>query len=272
MKYVIAALAAIVVLGTARAQQEGVEAFVLESYVDPEIPDTFNLAFFSTAPAKSRLVVVGKTEFVVSDEFVEDHRAAIDISDVEFDSLSTPAYILLEDESGAESQTERFLLELPQTVDLSKSGTPWASCAFGSVFFLVPTGAYVLANEDEYWAIGKEIPLVSFWGANPKRPFGYFGVEYQHVFDMPRGNFFRYGYKHIVPAPVIEFVSFGVSGFHNFVGYNGVAGEATLGLFDLYDVFTVVARARYGLQPGVEDSDMFEASLGLYTSFFTYRF
>jgi hypothetical protein len=80
------------------------------------------------------------------------------------------------------------------------------------------------------------------------------------------------GYKHLIEVPGIEYVSPGVNGFTNLKGFNGISPELSMGLFKIFDTFTVYSRLRYNFQPGRRNSEFSEISIGLYSGFFAIYF
>src|SRR3990170_3625444 len=98
-------------------------------------------------------------------------------------------------------------------------------------------------------------------------------------FEIPKeiiveggSNFFRTGYKHIIAIPGLEYVSPGLNYVTNFKGYNGISPEISLGLFKIFNTFTVYSRYRFSAKPGDPGSEFHEISLGLYSGFFAIYF
>jgi hypothetical protein len=113
--------------------------------------------------------------------------------------------------------------------------------------------------------------LLTFRGSY-KYPSGYIAAEYSHIFGAPQKNFLRLGYKHIMEIPGIEYVSPGLNVFTNFSGFNGVSPELSVGLFKIFNTFTVYTRYRFNFKPGETESNFHEFSIGLYSSFFSFYF
>src|SRR3989304_4588100 len=137
------------------------------------------------------------------------------------------------------------------------------------------TNEIIISNEpkeNQYFSLTKEIPLIFLKSSGYNYPTGYFSVEYSHIINAPARNFFRTGYKHIIEIPGLEYVSPGLNYVTNFKGYNGISPEISLGLFKIFNTFTVYSRYRFSAKPGDPGSEFHEISLGLYSGFFAIYF
>lgn len=256
----------------AASLQDSTEVYIIESYVAPEEPQILNLSFFTSEPVKSLLIFENDTEIEISTQFTEDHSAAINLTGIVTSKKKFSCYVLVENEAGNTSRSERLDIELPEEFVAEETGQYLFACITGSIFFLTPSLSYINRDGEPYFGLNKEIPFLSFRGGGFSNNAGYFSFEYQHIFDVPdRNNILRLGYKHIIGLPGIEYVSPGITGFTDLQGYNGLGTEISLGLFKLYNFFTVYVRGRYNFQPGVENSDFSELTIGLHTSFFTFQ-
>lgn len=251
---------------------DSIEVFLIDSYITPETPHKFVLTFFTSARCKSRLILDKIHEYTVSDNFTEDHKAEIDVSSLQFDSTRAPFFIVVEDSLGNSYQSERYDVALPGEYSPNVSQAPnlLLMCCLGGIIFGLPSPTYVIAQDKNYFSLTKEIPILSFYKTSYKYPISYISVEFAHIFDAPRKNFFRAGYKHIFELPYIRYVSVGANWFTDLRGFNGVSPEVSLGLFSLYDVFTVYSKYRYNYEPNQTGADFHEISLGLYSGFFTF--
>lgn len=253
-------------------ESDSIEVFLIDSYVTPETPHKFILSFFTSRSCKSTLILDKRFEYKVSDTFTEDHKAEIDVTGLEFDSTRASFIVYVEDSLGNRFRSERFDVALPGEYKPKVSGAPnlLLMCCLGGIIFGLPSPTLVVAQDQNYFSITKEIPILSFYKRSYKYPISYISVEYAHIFDAPRKNFFRAGYKHIFEIPYIRYVSAGANWFTDFRGFNGVSPEVSLGLFSLYDVFTVYTKYRYNYEPNQTGADFHEISLGLYSGFFTF--
>ncbi len=256
----------------AQNETDSVEVFLIDNFVTPEVPHTFMLSFFTSVPAKSKVVIENSYVYEVSTELNESHKMNIDLSDLSFKEKDVPFIIIVEDSLGHQYTSEQYEFELPVEPKVEGESNFMLLCLFGAAVFIVPSPVYVKEKAEDYFSLTKEIPLISIRGAGYRYPAGYFSAEYSYIFDAHVKNFLRIGYKHIIEIPGIEYVSPGVNGFTNFNGFNGISPEVSLGLFRIANTFTFYARYRFNVKPGDSGSEFHEFSIGLYSSFFSLYF
>jgi len=252
--------------------QDSVEVMVIDSYISPEIPHTFLLTFFTSVPAKSKVLIDNKYSYVISDSLKENHSIKIDLSKLSFKNKTIPYVIFTQDSSGKTYRSEINDVNWPGKLKVQKESNFLLLCLFGGAVFLVPSPTYVIANNGNYFSLTKEIPLISFRSANLTYPVGYFSAEYSHIFNARQKNFFRLGYKQIINIPALEYVAPGVGWFTNFKGFNGISAEVSIGWFKLLNTFTVFTKYRFNIKPGDSAGKFSELSIGLYSSFFSIYF
>jgi hypothetical protein len=194
------------------------------------------------------------------------------LTDLKFAAQHIPFQIFIEDSLGNKFTSEINEVDLPFELNVESESNFLMLCLFGGTVFLVPSPGVVFTEDQSYFSLTKEIPLIAFRSGSFTYPMGYFSVEYSHVFNAPVSNYFRVGYKHIFEVPYIEYISPGINGFTNFNGFNGVSPEVSFGLVRLFNTFTVYSRYRYNVKPGQSGSGFHEISLGLYSSFFSIFF
>jgi hypothetical protein len=251
---------------------DSVDITVVDSYVTPEIPNSFLLSFFTDIKCKSKVIIDKKYEYKVSDTLTADHRLKVDLTGLNFKTKSVPFTIIVQDSTGKEYKTGSYEFDLPGEMNIQSESNFLLLCLFGGVVFALPAPTYISQNSGSYFSLTKEIPLVSLKSPEYSYPIGYFSAEYSHIFKAPDQNFFRLGYKHIFILPVIEYVSPGINWFTTFKGFNGVSAELSLGLVKIFNTFTVYSRYRFNIQPGDSENKFNEISIGLYSSFFSLYF
>jgi hypothetical protein len=251
------------------AQEENdFEFYLIDNYVTPEQPHRFILSFFTSDNAKTKVMIDDKDEYIVSETLIDNHKIEIDISKLTFSNTIIPFFMTAEDSAGNKYYSERYEFELPYETEVKSGSGILTFCLFGGVVFGLPSPVYVRMNEENYFSLTKEIPLVFLKSTGLGYPTGYFSAEYSHIFNAPVKNFLRAGYKHLIEVPGIEYVSPGLNGFTNFNGFNGISPELSIGLFRIYNVFTVYSRYRFNVKPGTGGNEFHEVSLGLYSGFF----
>jgi len=250
------------------AESDSVEITLIENFVTPETPHKLVLSYFTSVPAKSKIIIDEKTEINLTDTLSENHKAEIDLTQYKFDDAYIPFIIEAQDSSGKTWQSEPYEFEFPREVKIESESNFLLLCLFGGAVFGLPSPDYVRWGGKDYFSLTKEIPLIFIPSSGYSYPTGYFSAEYSHIFKGPVKNFFRVGYKHIIGVPGIEYISPGINGFTNFKGFNGISPEISLGLFKISNSFTFYVRYRFNAKPGDTSSEFHEISIGLYSGFF----
>lgn len=250
-------------------QQEGIEIFLIDAYCKPDTPHPFILSFYTDVPTKSKVILDKKYEFVVSNEFTELHNIQIDITKLFFLDKQVQFVIQAEDSLGNKVTSETFDFDLPYEPVITGGSSLFTLCLFGGFVFLLPSPNYVIQNGQSYFSLTKEIPFLSFRSKSFRYPASYFAIELTYIFNAEDKKFFRTSYKRIFEIPVFEYLAPGIGGYTNFAGNNGIAPEFTVGLFRLFDTFTIYSRYRYNFQPSGNKSHFHEINLGLYSGFFS---
>lgn len=251
--------------------EDSIEVYVIDSFIPPDNPNVFNLSFFTSEPAKSKVIFDEEYEFEISNELSEDHRIQIDLTKIDFTDHYVTYLIYVEDSLGKINTSEKMEFELTEEILLEGESNFLLLCLFGGTVFLLPSPVLVIAGEENYFSLTKEIALLTFRGSF-RYPAGYIAAEYSHIFGAPYKNFLRLGYKQIIEIPGIQYISPGLNGFTSFKGFNGISPELSIGWFKIFSTFTVYTRYRFNFQPGESENNFYEISLGLYSSFFSFYF
>ena len=254
------------------AQQDSIEIYIIDNFVTPEAPHQLKLSFFTSEVCKSKLNINGTKEIVISSEPTDNHKIQVDLKNLKLKPKENFFTIIVENEKGNSFSSEKDEFEIPKEIIVEGGSNFLTFCLFGGIVFALPSPVYVITKESQYFSLTKEIPLIFLRSSGYNYPKGYFSVEYSYVFNAPKRNYFRTGYKHIIEIPGIEYVSPGVNYVTNFDGYNGISPEIALGLFKIYNTFTVYSRYRFTAKPGDAGSEFHEISIGLYSGFFAIYF
>ncbi len=252
-------------------QSDSLEIFIIDAYVTPEKPHTFNLSFFTSEAVKAKLDVDSKYFIDISEEYLEDHAAMIEFSEYKFSDKFVPFNIICERKDGdlVKSETYEIILPYEEFIETKEGDNPISTILIGLTLYLLPSPSLFIVEEKNYFSLTKELPIITFYSSGYNYPEGNISLEYTHIYEEAIDNYLRLGYKHFIPISVFEYLSPGLTGFTNFNGFNGVGAEISLGLFKFYDVFTVYTRYRYNLNPSKTDQHFQEVSVGLYSNFFT---
>jgi len=142
-------------------------------------------------------------------------------------------------------------------------------CLFGGAIFLLPYPDLIIHDGYGYFALTKDIPILSFRSSNINYPSAYLSLEYTYIFESEQNNILRAAYKRIFEIDYLEFIAPAISAYTNFSGNNGIGIELSAGLFTIEDTFTLYSRYRYNLKPGDSSGNFHEISVGLYSGFFS---
>ncbi len=247
------------------------EVFVIDSYVTPEIPHKFILTYFTSDSATSIVVLENEFEFIVNPEYSDFHEIEIDLTEFVFDSIFISYRIIGKGLDQKEFKSERYEVTLPYKDKLLMQDTPGFFSAFclGALIFMVPSPALVIYEDQSFLSLSKELPVISFYSTGYNYPNRYLALEYAYVFNSPLRNFLRAGYKEIFQVPYIEYISGGINIFTDFLGFNGLSPEVSIGFFKFYKTFTVYSKYRYNFKPGHNFQEFHEISIGLFSNFFS---
>lgn len=252
-------------------QSDSLEIFIIDAYVTPEKPHTFNLSFFTSEEVKAKLDVDSKYFINISEEYLEDHDAVIDFTDYKFSKKFVPFNIICERKDGELIKSETYEIVLPyeEFIETKEGDNPISTILIGLTLYLLPSPNLFIVDEENYFSLTKELPIITFYSSGYNYPQGNISLEYTHIYESSINNYLRLGYKHFIPISVFEYISPGLTGCTNFNGFNGVGAEISIGLFKFYDVFTIYSRYRYNLNPAETEQHFQEISVGLYSHFFT---
>ncbi len=253
----------------AQDQPDSIEVYIIDSFVTPELPHSFVLTFFTSEDCKSQVVIDNQYSYPVSNELTSSHKIKIDITDLKLSGKEVPFYVEVEDSLGNKYKSETYDFNLPYEVKVKGGSNFLLLCLFGGAVFALPNPVYVKMGDKNYFSLTKEIPIISFRGSSFNYASDYFSIEYSYIFNAENRKIFRIGYKHIFEIPGIQYISPGLNGFTNFDGFNGISPEISIGLFKIFDAFTVYTRYRFNFKPGSKNSEFHEISVGLYSSFFS---
>ncbi len=168
--------------------EDSTEVYIIDSFVPPDNPNVFNLSFFTSKPAKSKIIFDDQPEMIISDTLAEEHKLTLDLTKIHFSSKIVPYVIFVEDSAGNLSRSEKFEFEQQEEVKIQSESNFLLLCLFGGTVFLLPNPAMVITKDENYFSLTKEIALVTFRGSF-RYPAGYISAEYSHIFKAPKSEF-----------------------------------------------------------------------------------
>ena len=251
------------------SQTDSIEVYLIDAYCSREMPYTFKLSFFTSSICKSKVILEDKYEYTVSNEFVDMHKAEININDLSFVDDIVNFVIVTETETGQIYKSEKFDFDLPFEPQIQSGSDLFTLCLFGSVIFLLPYPSYAFDSNSSYFSLTKEIPFISFRSRNLNYPSGYLSIEYSYIFNNDNPSYLRLGYKKIFEISHIEYLSPGISLYTNFDINQGISPEISAGLFTIKDTFTFYVRYRYNFTLHSGGTNFQEINIGLYSGFFS---
>ena len=162
------------------SQEDLLEVFLIDAYVTPERPYTFNLSYYTSENVKSKVLIDSKYEELVSTEFTTDHNAEIDFSDYKFSNKYIPFVILSELENGDEKQSETFEIVLPyeEFIETKEGENPISSILMGIFLYILPSPNLLITDDDNYFSLTKEFPIITFYSSGYTNPSGNISIEY----------------------------------------------------------------------------------------------
>jgi hypothetical protein len=250
-------------------QTDSTEVYLIDAYCTREIPYTFKLSFYTSEVCKSKVILEGKYEFTVSADFIDLHKAEININNLAFTNPIVNFVIETETKSGVINKSEIFDFDLPFEPEI-KEGSNWITlCLFGSSIFLIPYPSYVAESQKSYFSLTKEIPVISFRAKSLNYPSGYLSFEYSYIFNSEDPGYLRAGYKKIFEVSGVEYLSPGISLYSNFNTNLGISPEFSIGLFTIKDTFTMYVRCRSNFTFHSAGTNFQEIYIGFYSGLFS---
>ncbi len=250
--------------------QDSVEVILIEAFISPEKPSQMVISFFTSEPVRSKLVFDSGEIFVVTDSLLDNHKASFDISSLRPDTTFLKFTVLVEKEDGISNHSEVFEVELPrkELTELARDNTALTGCLIGGAVYLVPGFVHHYESGKSYAGFNKEFPVISFFRGGYNYPIAYLAAEYSHIPKMARKNFYSVNANLILETKYIEYISAGAGYLTDFGNIRSVNLDVSVGLFKLFNVFTVYAKTRLGFPTGSGNS-FSQQSIGLFSSFFS---
>lgn len=255
-----------------QSEEPAFELYLIDSFITLEEPYTLIVSFFTSEECKSS-IRIGEKDFIISKDYLEDHKIKIDLSGFEL-KKETLAYELICGNREGKFIHQKYSANVPSNKVFSAESEQslLTVCCLGGVIFGIPSPSIFFFEDKTNYGFSKEIPLFSFFSDSFNYPFGFLSVEYTHILKGKVQNLFRTGYKQIFQIDGVEYISPGITYNTNFVGYNGIGTEVSAGLFTVSNIFTFYGRYRFNFVPGNSKNNFHEFSIGLYSNFLSINF
>lgn len=253
------------------AKGDSIEVFLIEAYITDEKPDTLTLTFATSDDCYTK-VFLNNTEVFSSNEMLNFHNLLLDVSKLKADEGILRLRFENTAQSGKTYKSDVYDVRVPRVIIVEDGGSYLLSCITGAIIYMIPSPGVAFFNSDQRIFFTKEIPIIVNYSGGFNYPSSYISAEYSHMPDSRFLNLAGLGYKYIFEIPVIEYFSIGINGRTDFLGFNSVSPEISIGLLKLTNVFTIYARARYNFQPGIPGNEFTEVSIGLFSHFFSFNF
>ena len=255
-----------------KGDTDSIEVFVIDSFFKRE-NNSFVLSFYTSSLCKSVLILDNKNNYPVSEDLTDNHSIEVDLTKYNSNRSYIEYYLLLTDENNYQHKSEVFELEFRSELVVSSSQSSLYSCLFGAVVFLIPSPSYINAHSIEFFRLKKEISLFTWYSGGFNHPAGALNIGYAYTFqDFAPRNILLLNYKHIIEIPAVEYISPSIGGFTNFKGNSGASTGLSLGLFNIYNVFTLELSGHYFFNPLKKGTEYWDISIGLFSSFFSLHF
>lgn len=252
--------------------QDSIEVYIIDSFVPPEETSTLILTFYTSDLCTSELIIENSSHIIFSDTLTDFHKKTVKLPFEIQDKDKFSFIIRTTNEFGDSFNSEKFEVKIPKEIKVTASGDNFFGCLIGGVVFLIPSASTAYIDGKYKFELSKELPIVSFFSKGFNYPKTYLFIEYNHFLKNVPNNFGRLGAKYIFEIPVFEFVAPGVSAFTNFKGISGVSPSLSVGLFKIYNVFTLYSSYRYNIETTKKFQNYHDFTIGLFSSFFTLQY
>lgn len=259
---------------------ETLEVYLIDNYVKSENEKVLVLSWMTNIPVKSKVLIENVGTFNVSDTLTDFHQTHIDLTNINFSSEENHFKIISELEDGSQIESDEYSFLVPIEVSTKsqevKSTQPSSSYyiynfAAGITLWLLPSPSLVIEDGKTKFALVKDLPIVSFGSSSAYKtfPYFYFYTGYSHIFDGNVKNAFRLGGKYLYELKELKhFISFGLGGFTNFKGSNGISAEAGFSFLKVLKTFELYTSYSYNYLPSSKQK-FHLVSIGLFTSAFS---
>lgn len=258
---------------------DSLEIYLIDNYIKSENDKVLVLSWMTNLQVKSKVEIMDIGIFNVSDSLTDFHQAKIDLNNYTFTKEENFFRIIseLEDETQIISDEYSFLVPVETTAQLEEKQIKTSSSYYlynfllGTTFWLIPSPSLVFENNKTKFGLIKDLPILSIGSSSAYKnfPYLYFYLGYSHIPDGYLKNALRFGGKYLYELRDLKhFLSFGIGGFSNFKGKNGLSTELSFSFLKVLNTFEMFIAYSYNYLPSSKNK-FHLISLGLFTSSFS---
>ncbi len=258
---------------------DSLEIYLIDNYIKSETEKILILSWMTNIPVKSKVEIKDIGIYPVSDTLTDFHQVKIDLNNFKFDKEENYFRIISEFEDGKiiESDDYSFLVPVDSSLQFGSQSITTSSSYYlynfltGITLWLLPSPGLAIENNQTKFALVKDLPIISIGSSSAYKtfPYAYFYSGYSHIFNGDIKNAFRIGTKYLYEIKDLKhFISFGIGGFTNFKGSNGLSSEIGFSFLKVLNTFEMYGSYSYNyLLSTKRKFHLF--NIGLFTSSFS---
>ncbi len=255
--------------------QSKVRFYLLNSFVTEDKPKELSISFITTRPSKTKILILGNGKFNVSKKLKLKHNFKMDLRGLKVKDNSLAYILIAETKKGVVSRSDTFYVEITdeQLKEINEGENILPLVYLGALTFLAPMPGIVKSNGvDNVVTLNKELPLISLGGSNRKYPLAVLSFEYSYLLNRNLKNLGSVGISFMQQIKYFEYFALGIALTSDFSNNYGVSPSIALGLFNVYNAFTVFIKYKYDYFKAGSINNYNEVKLGLYAKFFSINF
>lgn len=258
---------------------DSLEIYLIDNYIKSENDKVLVLSWMTNLQVKSKVEIKDIGIFNVSDSLTDFHQAKIDLNNYTFTKEENFFRIISELEDGTQITSDEYSFLVPVETSTQpgekqiKTSSSYYLYNFllGTTFWLIPSPSLAIENDQTKFGLIKDLPLLSIGSSSAYKnfPYFYFYLGYSHISQGYVKNSLRFGGKYLYELRDLKhFLSFGIGGFSNFKGKNGLSTELSFSFLKVLNTFEMFIAYSYNYLPASKNK-FHLISLGLFTSSFS---
>jgi len=254
--------------------QSTFEFYLLNSFITEENPPQLSVSFLTTQKSKSSIIIIGTGKFPVSQKLSTRHNFKISLNKI---NVKKNIVYFLEgvNAQGKTFRSDTFYVDLPeaQFKNIPQEKNILPIVYLGVLTFFTPMPGILNGNGiNKIVTLNKELPIIAFGGSEGKYPFLFLSFEYSYLLNKNLKNLGSIGLNYLIPIKYLEYISTGIALTTDFNNNLGISPDLALGLFNVYNAFTVYVKYKFDYFKAKSIPYYHEIKLGLYAKFFSINF